>query len=105
MATTHKKKHWNSVYHKDLHRYLPQFNEVLPKDLQLSGYADDHSIWKCFKIEDELNTMATIESTMLDVKNWMDAVCLKMNESQTEFIYFGSKQMLKRCNISMVNIN
>ena len=35
----------------------------------------------------------------------MDAVCLKMNESKTEFIYFGSKQMLKKCNISTVNIN
>ena len=33
------------------------------------------------------------------------AVCLKMNESKTEFIYFSSKQMLKKCNISTVNIN
>ena len=42
---------------------------------------------------------------MLDVKCWMDAVCLKMNESKTEFIYFSSKQMLKKCNISTVNVN
>ena len=66
-------------------------NEAVPRDLQLSGYVDDHSIWKCFKIEDESNTMASIESTMLDVKCWMDAIHLKMNESKTEFIYFGSK--------------
>ena len=57
------------------------------------------------KLKMELDTIATIESTMLDVKYWMDDVCLKMNESKTEFIYFGSKQMLKKCNISTVNIN
>ena len=66
--------------------YASTFNEIVLKDQQLSGYADDHFIWKCFKIEDELNTMATIESTMLDVKCWMDAVCLKMKESKPEFI-------------------
>ena len=85
--------------------YASTLDEVVPKDLQLNGYADDHSIWKCFKLEDESDTIATIESTMLDVKCWMDAVCLKMNESKTEFIYFSSKQMLKKCNISTVNIN
>ena len=73
--------------------YASTLNEVIPKDLQLNGYADDHSIWKCFRIEDELNTITTIESTILDVKHWMDAVCLKMNESKMEFIYLGSKKM------------
>ena len=68
-----QKKHWNSVFHKDLSQgtylfinYASTLNEVVPRDLQLSGYADDHSIWKSFKIEDESNTMASIESTMLD---------------------------------------
>ena len=42
---------------------------------------------------------------MLDVKHWMDAVCLKMKESKTEFNYFGSKKMLKKCNINTININ
>ena len=42
---------------------------------------------------------------MLDVKCWMDAEYLRMNESKTEFIYFGSKQMLKKYNINAVNIN
>ena len=86
-------------------RYASTLNEVVPRDLQLSGYVDDHSNWKYFKTEDESNTMASIESTMLDVKCLMDAVCLKMNESKTKFIYFRSKQMLKKCNISTVIIN
>ena len=75
--------------------YASTLNEEVSNDLQLNGYEDDHSIWKCFKPEDESDTIAAIESTMLDVKCWMDTVCLKMNESKTEFIYFSSKQMLK----------
>ena len=56
--------------------YASTLNEVVPKDLQLNGYANDHSIWKCFKLKDESATIAAIESTMMDVKCWMDAVCL-----------------------------
>ena len=33
--------------------YASTLHEVVPKDLQLNGYADDNSIWKCFKREDE----------------------------------------------------
>ena len=35
---------------------------------------------------------------MLEVKSWMDAVSLKLNESKMEFIYFGSQQLLQNCN-------
>ena len=112
MSTTHKKKTMEfSVLQGSTQgaylfiSYASTLDEVVPKDLQLNGYADNHSIWKCFKLKDESATIAATESTMLNVKCWMDAVCLKMNESKTEFIYFGSKQMLKKCNINTVNIN
>ena len=35
----------------------------------------------------------------------MDAVHLKLNESKTEFIYFGSRQQLRKCPHKTVNIN
>ena len=111
MATTHKKKLEFSVPEGSTQgaylfiSYTSTLNEVVPKDLQLNRYADDHSIWKCFKLKDKSATNAAIESNMLDVKYWMDAVHHQMNESKTEFIYFGSKKKLKKCNISAVNIN
>ena len=37
---------------------------------------------------------------MLAVKDWMDSVCLEMNESKMEFIYFGSTTQLGKCNIT-----
>ena len=64
------------------------------------GYADDHSNRKPFKPGDincntDSDTIAIMKELMLKVKGWMDAVRLKLNESKTKFIYFGSRQQLK----------
>ena len=40
----------------------------------------------------------TSPQSMPEVKSQMDAVCLKLNKSKTEFIYFGSWQLLQKCN-------
>ena len=42
---------------------------------------------------------------MLDIKSWMDQVCLKMNESKTEFIYLGWPSQLDKCITTTININ
>ena len=42
---------------------------------------------------------------MLKVKGWMDAVRLKLSESKTEFIYFGSRQQLKKCTFDKIKFN
>ena len=57
-----------------------------PSGLELNGFADDHSVHTTFKPSkldhrEELDTIATIESTMLDIKSWMDQVCLKYSQS------------------------
>ena len=41
---------------------------------------------------------------MQDIKSWMDAVRLKLNESKTELIYFGSHQQLAKYQHSSINI-
>ena len=73
-------------------------------NLTLNGCADDHSIRKEFKPsrlgKDETEIIKTMESSMLGVKDWIDSVCLKMNESRAEFIYFGSTNQLRKCNIT-----
>ena len=42
---------------------------------------------------------------MLDITSWVDAVWLKMNDSQTEFIYFGGPRQLEKCIVNQININ
>ena len=73
---------------------------MVPTDLHLSGFADDHSIRGTFKagnIQQENTTKETIETCMLNIKHGMDTVRLKMNPSKTEFIYFGGRQHLRKC--------
>ena len=52
---------------------------------------DDHSVRRTLNSskldhKDELETIAIIDSSMLDIKSWMDPVQLKINECKTEFI-------------------
>ena len=50
-------------------------NNVVPSDLHLSGFADDHSVRKKFKADDrsgELQTKNDVEECMVDVKSQMD---------------------------------
>ena len=74
------------------------------------GYADDHSIRKPFKPGNpngntESDTITIMEDSTHEVSKWMNEVRLKLNESKTNFIYFGSKHQLKKCTIDKININ
>ena len=87
-----------SIPHRSVHgvflfiAYASKLHEVIT-DLTLHGFADDHSLRKSLsphQTNDEDNTITIIERSMLEVNSWMDAVCLKLNESKVEFIYFES---------------
>ena len=42
---------------------------------------------------------------MQDIKVWMDQVRLKMNNSKTEFIYFGWPSQLEKCTTRKIDVN
>ena len=42
---------------------------------------------------------------MLDIKVWIDQVHLKMNDSKTEFIYFGGRRQLEKCISHKIDVN
>ena len=87
--------------------YCLPLQDVVPDDLQLSGFADDHSIRKAFKAgntNEEISTISKLESCLLSIKQWMDQVRLKMNPSKTEFIYFGNAPQLLKCTIDSINV-
>ena len=78
--------------------------------LELNGFVDGHSIRTTLKPSkldhrEELDTIAIIESTMLDIKSWIDQVRLKLNESKMEFIYFGWPSQLGKCVATAIDVN
>ena len=88
--------------------YCLTLHEIIPKDLTLSGFADDHSVRRTFRADsskDEAETNRTLENCMLNIKSWMDSMRLKMNPNKTEFIYFGSKPQLKKCKIGSLKVS
>ena len=91
--------------------YASTLEEIVNKNtLELNGFADDHSVRRMFRPSklghrDELETIAIIEESMLDIKSWMDQVRLKMNDSKTEFIYFGWPSQLDKCITQHINVN
>ena len=87
--------------------YCSPLHEVIPPDLQLSGFADDHSVRKPFnasKREEELDTLSSMEICMLNIKNWMDEMRPEMNPAKTEFIYFGFAKQLSKCTTHNLNV-
>ena len=123
MVSTQHRKQWTSVYHgaqPKEHIFssaMPQHSiEIVPKSLTLNGLADDHSIRKSFRPTAPINnsssahseeddTITIMQNSMLDIKSWMDAVKVKLNETKTEFIYFGGKQQLAKTRRNTININ
>ena len=87
--------------------YCAPLEEVIPKHLTISGFADDHSIRDVFQASNrqaEQRSMQNLEQCMLNIKHWMDQMCLKMNPSKTEFIYFGYPRQLQKCTENNINI-
>ena len=87
--------------------YCSPLQDVVPDNLHLSSFADDHSVRKAFKAGDTNTERATInklENCLLSIKKWMDETRLKMNPSKTEFIYFGHDRQHPKCAIDSINM-
>ena len=88
--------------------YCSTLHEIVPKDLTLSGFSDDHSVRRSFRAgssNEEAETNQILEECMLNIKSWMDYMRLKMNPSKTEFIYFGSKPQVKKCEVESLKVS
>lgn len=89
------------------------YASTLPSAIRYStvsivGYADDHGIYRSFSPRRHLNesvNMNALQNCIRDIKIWMDHNRLKMNQSKTELIYFGSKQQLDRCQITPMTLD
>ena len=49
--------------------------------------------------------MGTLESSLLNIRKWMNENRLKMNDSKTEFTIFGTRQQKSKITTSCINVN
>ena len=88
--------------------YASTMQHVVPTNIDIHGYADDHALKKSFpgsSINDESITIQALQTITVDIKEWMDLNRLKMNNDKTEFILIGSRQQLSNTVTSEININ
>ena len=60
-------------------------------------YADDQQIYLAFKLAktgDKDNCIKRLETCIAEIREWMIANMVTLNDDQTEFIIFGTKQQL-----------
>ena len=81
--------------------YCSSIDQIVPKDITLNGFADDHSLRKSFQASDRIQEQQAkfkMEHTFNNIKKWMDSMHLKLNSEKTEYIMFGSWQQLTKIN-------
>ena len=64
-------------------------------DTTILGYASDHAFTQAFTQKETL-VKYTIEDEMDRIKNWMCMNHLQMNDTKTEFITFGTSNLLSK---------
>ena len=82
--------------------------EVVPGDVGLNGFADDHSLKRSFKADDrkaEQTIISALQNCLMNVKTLMDENRLNMNDGKTVFIMFGAKKQLTKCKTTSIDVN
>ena len=88
--------------------YCSTMHEVVKKPISLYGFADHHTLRDQFKAndrDDKIASISRLENSANDLKTWMDENRLRMNSDKTEFIMFGSKVQLSKCNTTSLTVN
>ena len=91
--------------------YASTFPQVKDESLGIHGFADDHVVNKDFETGPEesdtfgSDTIGLIEENAKLINMWMDKNRLKMNQSKTEFIIFGSCQQVNKCVSDSLDVN
>ena len=85
--------------------YASTLQTVIPEGNDLNGFADDYNVKKAFKAGnkvDEEEVISDLEMCTTRINNWMNVNRLKMNMDKTEFILFGSRYHLPKCETSSI---
>ena len=88
--------------------YCSTVQEIVNPPLTLHGFADDHAVGNRFKPGEggeEARCMCELEECAANLKEWMNENRLKMNNEKTEFILFGSKPQLEKCETKALNVD
>ena len=85
----------------------PLFDVINQHPVRASGYADDHQLYQSFdpsRVHAEKEAISFMEQCIADVRSWMLANKLKINDSKTEYMIIGTKAMLSKVKSTSVRV-
>ncbi|CAG2244082.1 unnamed protein product [Mytilus edulis] len=79
--------------------YAGTLFDIIPPSITVYGFADDHTANKRFvpTLTNEMDAIRDLQDCAVHINTWMNSNKLKMNNAKTEFILFGSRQQLSKC--------
>ena len=80
---------------------------IVPPDTAIHTYANDHALKKEFNSsvpQDEVEAAESLSRYLDKVKSWMNSCHLKMNTDKREAIIFGSRQQIKKCRLTAIEV-
>ena len=80
--------------------------DIIPTDLGINNFADDHSLQKSHKpgMKEETDLMMKLQSCMENIELWIRQNRLKLNLNKSEFILFGSRGQQMKCFANKINV-
>ena len=52
----------------------------------------------------ELAPMSSLQQSLVTIKTWIDSLYVKMDEDKAEYIQFGSRKQLLKCNCDNISV-
>ena len=88
--------------------YASSLNKVINRHLPNGfGYADDTQLLHAFRpldLTSETTALCAIQDCVLDIKKWITAHRLKLNDSKTELMIFGSDRFLQKLSVKSISV-
>ena len=87
--------------------YASTMKTIVPPDMAIHTYADDHVLKKEFNSsvpQDEVVAAESLGRCPDKVRSWMNSCFLKMNTDKTEAIIYESRQQIKKCRLTAIEV-
>ena len=86
--------------------YIATLDDIIQgTSTSLLGYADDHTVYKSFLPTDEFSALKSLKEVIKRIRNWMMQSFLKMNDSKTEIVTFGTHSQCNKITTTAMEVS
>ena len=85
--------------------YIATLNDIIQgTPVSMLGYTDDHVVYKSFLPMDESSALEGLTEVIIRIRNWMKHSSLKMNDSKTDIVIFGTHSQCNKITTTAMEV-